>query len=144
MFRQPRGRFYATYFCRASLEISLPRVHEYAGDYQKVNRGLSINNPEHCAYRATDKMDAVDDDGKELGWRPSIHMPRWASRIDLEITGVRVERMNSISHEDAMAEGMAWDDAIYDYSRLWESIHDPGAWNANPFVWVVEFKRVKP
>lgn len=135
---------------------------EYAGDYQRVNRGLSINNPEHCVYRATDKMDAVDDDGKELGWRPSIHMPRWASRILLEITGVRVERLNDISEADSAAEGLYHDGDIpfnmpwfvepedvqgYSqakdcYSVLWEQINGAGSWDANPWVYVVEFKRV--
>lgn len=81
-----------------------------------------------------------------LRWRPSIHMPRWACRLELEITGVRVERLNDCSDADAAAEGwpgfnetsldsMAW------YSDLWEQINGAGAWEANPWVWVVEFKR---
>lgn len=104
----------------------------------------AFKKPGFCAYRATDTLDAVDSDGNDLGWRPSIHMPRWASRILLEITGVSVERLKDISHEDAMAEGMAWDDAVYDYSQLWESINGTGSWDANPWVWVVEFKQVEP
>lgn len=77
-------------------------------------------------------------------WRPSIHMPRWASRILLEVTAVRVEQLQDISHSDAMAEGMAWDDAVYDYSRLWEQINGAASWAANPLVWVMEFRRVQP
>lgn len=132
-----------------------------AVDYKKHNRGESINDPEHCVYRATDKLFAVDDDGKELGWRPSIHMPRWASRIDLEITGIRVELLQDISEEDAVAEGIdaalceqfttkaptrheLKPAALHAYAGLWESINGPGSWNANPRVWVVEFKRVLP
>ena len=114
--------------------------------------------------------------------RPSIFMPRWASRIDLEITDVRVERLQDISESDAIAEGVESPDSgreehdfsicpqcggtrLYDglgqnlgvmpdcdcfecdthtkrYRHLWESINTPESWNANPCVWVVEFKRV--
>jgi hypothetical protein len=90
-------------------------------------------------YRA----DPDEKDDKERPWRPSIFMPRAASRITLEIVSVRVERLREISHEDAMGEGMAWDDAVYDYSRLWESLNGPGSWDANPFVWCVEFRMVE-
>ena len=87
-------------------------------------------------------------------WRPSIHMPRWASRINLEITGVRVEKLQDISVTDALAEGVNVNPdhhgkprtSIYSpvqaYRDLWESINGPGSWEANPWVWVVEFKRV--
>ena len=70
-------------------------------------------------------------------WRPSIHMPRWASRITLEVTGVRVERLQDINEEDALAEGVE-----HAFRSLWESINGPGSWDANPWVWVVEFRRV--
>lgn len=78
-------------------------------------------------------------------WVPSIHMPRWASRITLEIVGVSVERLQDISEADAKAEGVenpfgGW---VGGYQKLWESINGPGSWNANPWVWVVEFKRIE-
>lgn len=81
-------------------------------------------------------------------WRPSIHMPRWASRITLEVTGVRVERLKDISGSDAVAEGVRSrlpDNgiAVSEYQDLWESINGPGSWNANPWVLVVEFKVVE-
>jgi hypothetical protein len=83
-------------------------------------------------------------------WRPSIHMPRWASRITLEVTGVRVERLQDISVADAIAEGvvecnqnlrglepcMEW---RYAYEDLWGQINGQGSWDANPWVWVVSF-----
>ena len=97
----------------------------------------------------------------EGAWRPSIHMPRWASRILLEITDVRVERLNAISEEDARAEGIIdggclncgepepcgcanpEPDATDAFAYLWQSIYGQDNWNANPWVWVIEFKRVE-
>lgn len=84
-------------------------------------------------------------------WKPSIFMPRWASRITLEIVSVRIERLQDITENDAVAEGVMGDETEYDqatpkmcYAALWEKINGPGSWDANPFVWVVEFKRVDP
>lgn len=77
-------------------------------------------------------------------------MPRWASRITLEITGVRLERLQDISRGDAMAEGcphqnMAHgDDPRKWYADLWNDINGPGSWDKNPWVWVIEFKVAKP
>jgi hypothetical protein len=144
----------------------------------------------HVSYPA-------DDEGGDLRavfrWRPSIHMPRWASRITLEITSVRLERLQDISEADAVAEGVAevrspdmvsifttkgyacdiapnyvhgvpkvgddWlghkvthvvpnpgsllDTARRSYRKLWEKLNGAGSWDANPYVWVVAFKRVE-
>lgn len=84
-------------------------------------------------------------------WRPSIHMPRWASRLLLEVTAVRVERLRRISDADCIAEGAhGGHNCIpgYGYSatpyehfhHLWESIHGAASWKANPWVWVIEFR----
>lgn len=126
-----------------------------------------------CAcYRADGWTDAPDV-GYQVTpapkWTPSIHMPRWASRILLEIFSVRVERLQAISDADSVAEGIScypfrpddgfpvcdgftyrendgkcglWPKAAQAYRELWESINGPGSWDANPWVWVVEFKRV--
>jgi len=81
--------------------------------------------------------------------RPSIHMPRWASRITLEVVSVRVERLQDISRGDAMAEGCPFpnmakgDDPRKWYSDLWDQINGLGAWSANQWVWVVEFKLIE-
>ena len=104
-----------------------------------------FQKPEHCIYRE-------GWDGSDLRWRPSIHMPRWASRILLEVVSVRVERLQDIGVEEIEAEGVVTSDAdimrhgcrarAIGFSRLWDSINGAGAWSANPWVWMVEFKRV--
>lgn len=76
-------------------------------------------------------------------------MPRWASRIQLEITAVRVERLQDISDEDSLAEGIyPTGTGLYpgsakaEYRKLWETINGADSWQSTPWVWVVEFKRV--
>lgn len=105
-----------------------------------------------AAYRADDEFIGCHH------WRPSIHMPRWASQTMLEITDVRVDRLQDISEADAIAEGIErsgecnWrhygddgDDftsARHSYRSLWQSIYGTDSWNANPWVWVIEFRKV--
>lgn len=80
-------------------------------------------------------------------WRPSIHMPRWACRLVLEIVSVRVERLQDISEADAKAEGAEPAECCmahyHGFSKLWQSINGEESWNANPWVWVIEFRRVE-
>ena len=111
---------------------------------------------EHVTLSDGDGFTQTNRDGSEKSpWRPSIHMPRWASRITLRITDIRVERLQSVSHEDCEAEGCPGGHGSipgYPYSAtprehfqtLWNQINGPGAWDANPWVWVVCFERVKP
>ena len=109
--------------------------------------------PALTVYRADHEGDT-----RGAGWKPSIHMPRWASRITLEITDVRVERLQDISEADAIAEGCrpirpeivldgliirTGRSAVDEYRQLWQSIHGPESWNANPWVWVIEFKKLE-
>lgn len=128
---------------------------EFGGDYLEYRTGHRVSLGEweyphpiydHCIGRF----------GK---WTPSIHAPRWASRITLEITGVRVERIQDISEEDAIAEGIepgvkglsvwknyqscssVFSEPIKSFASLWNSVY--GTWDVNPWVWVVEFKRVE-
>ncbi|EPV0628812.1 morphogenetic protein [Citrobacter koseri] len=112
-------------------------------------------NSHDIAYRATTPADWPE----EGRWRPSIHMPRWASRILLEIIDVRVERLNDISQEDAQAEGMeltGWRPTYSDpdsggevwtpydnFAQLWESIYGEESLKAKPWVWVIKFKRIE-
>ncbi|SWO30455.1 morphogenetic protein [Klebsiella pneumoniae] len=122
-----------------------------------------FEKPEFCVYKA-DGVPAPEfydaDDELHCCWRPSIHMPRWASRILLEITNVRVERLNAINEHDAQAEGVAklrggfwkhyqpgWTQhqlsARGSFVTLWKSIYGDESWNSNPWVWVIKFKRIE-
>lgn len=112
------------------------------------------HNPEQLVvvYRASSQE--VNPDHPEWGrsrWRPSIHMPKWAARLWLEITDIRVERVQDISEDDARAEGVIndpvvpWvDQPITWFSRLWNSINEKRSygWDVNPWVWVVTFRVV--
>lgn len=101
---------------------------------------------------------------EKYGPRPSIHMPRWASRITLRVTGIRVERLQEISEADAKAEGVrsfvedgcfVYEDYVHgrgtwtmsardSFITLWESLYSHDYWTANPWVWVVEFEKEAP
>ena len=110
-------------------------------------------------YRA-DGQGPTHSDGHPPRWVPSIHMPRKYSRILLEVTDVRVERLNDINEDQALAEGIQpfgdgngfhlvdgrfyTDHPVESFAGLWQSISGEESWRANPWVWVVEFKRVKP
>jgi hypothetical protein len=126
------------------------------GDRLWVRETFCAESQQTIHYRA----DGWEYDGGG-GWKPSIHMPRWASRIDLEVTAVRVERLQDISEADAVAEGIesfmqygqqAYADylkrrhCVYDsrfsFKSLWESINGFDSWQVNPWVWVIEFRRV--
>lgn len=109
------------------------------------------NESDKVIYKADDSVYFSKDAGDK--WRPSIHMPRWASRITLEIVNVRVERVQEISFEDIYAEGISLPgiegESVANrqsaFLAFWNSIYGKGqyAWEKNPFVWVIEFRRVK-
>lgn len=100
-------------------------------------------------------------DPKKVQWRSPIHMPRWASRITLEITGVKVERLQDIDDWGAIAEGIDEPDwhksygnsdgdfiepegvAVEAFRELWDEIHGPDSWSANPWVWVISFRMIE-
>ena len=157
--------------------------------------GHDAESLEHCRASQEDAMGgsygpyyrATEENAGSLRWRPSIHMPRWASRLSLEITGVKVERLQDISEDDAIREGATWRDfgrqcghfggwrdvgickrefhprrngwtmeppaaspdfcmgsARMAFANLINKINGPETWDANPWVWCVSFRRVRP
>ena len=123
-----------------------------------IKNGISTTGRQRWAFRADGKGVRYFDNPpafiptprKVIGSRkrPSIFMPRWASRIQLEITGVRVERVQEISDSDCDAEGIRYDPVItnarQEFKELWDSIGEKRGygWDTNPWVWVIEFKRI--
>lgn len=117
--------------------ISIPCPYGAPGDRLWIRETWSIsgNGP---FYRA----DTMQPETVRYAWRSPIFMPRWASRITLEVTDVRVERLQSITEEDARAEGV---ESVAEYAELWDSLNRKRApWSANPYVWAVTFRSVKP
>lgn len=128
------------------------------GDRLYVRETWAEPNDQVVIYRANWREDAkargldnIPPDDSGIRWCPGIHMPRWASRITLEITEVRVERLQDISEADAIAEGMPTDamhyggapaSAVECFSEIWREINGAGSWDANPWVWVVVLRRV--
>lgn len=128
--------------------VSEDLLEEYRAYPEKFEK------PQYCEYAADGgaRPEYCDlDDNLRHGWLPSIHMPRWASRILLEITDVRVERLASISQEDAAKEGYPANPEPYGgsmdkflwFRQLWDSIYPEQSFSHNPWVWVIEFKRVE-
>jgi hypothetical protein len=132
------------------------------GDQLWVRETWAMINGQYV-YAASAPRDIVDGKPAPVigGWKPSIHMPRVASRITLEVTGMRIERLNNVSEDDALAEGIVrfsvagqsaygladsgnpiLPRAALAYRDLWEKINGLGSWAANPWVWVIEFKRI--
>lgn len=123
-----------------------------------------LNGDPAVLYRADKAILPCEEASKyqvfaaELPWKPSIHMPRWACRLMLEITGIRVERIQDISEDDAIAEGckaeyheipdspfspgeIAGHSAFEDFASLWHEAY-PDSWDRNDWVWVIDFKKV--
>lgn len=134
-----------------------------ACSYGKPGDILWVRETWDYGYPYAYKADGVAAIGK---WRRSIHIPKKAARLWLEITSVRVERLNEISEQDARKEGvvrnylvgfargseewknysndsMILNNATKSFMSLWESINGEDSWNTNPFVWVIEFKQIK-
>ncbi|EKT3118015.1 hypothetical protein QD871_005067 [Salmonella enterica] len=126
------------------------RVHSRATDVATLVYRASVRNSwTEQTHRVP--IAVCDKPATPEKWTPSIHMPRWASRILLEITDVRVEKLRDLSEEDAKSEGITppaggvlpgWEYRI-NFRDLWMDIYGTDSWEANPWVWVIEFKRVE-
>lgn len=150
--------------------LTTQKVHYATGDrlyvrenWQALTHGdfLPTKSPiSEVRYAATDPLAGVDKDVRGYSWRPCIHMPRWASRLTLAVTEVRVQRLQEVSEEDAFAEGVRRTEAPgewYDvddrdtscvsrdpvrcYRNLWNSLHTAAGetWDDNPWVVAVSF-----
>ncbi|EOB5436619.1 hypothetical protein ACJQ6S_000510 [Yersinia enterocolitica] len=126
------------------------RVHSRATDVATLVYRASERN----SWTEQTRRVPVSDCNRPVSpekWTPSIHMPRWASRINLIITGVRVERLNTISTGDAMAEGYPAEreatggplDAWLWFRELWDGIYPDNTFEVNPWCWVIEFERME-
>lgn len=116
----------------------------------------TAGKPMRYAYGAESPSGSASDEARKdfgLKWRPSIHMPREACRLVLEITDVRVERLQTISDADAIAEGLmqaeggSWlpgpcDHPAWAFHLLWNQVYGESSWDSNPWVWVIEFKQI--
>lgn len=127
-----------------------PRAGKEGEEWYFVDRTRASGQCYHYALDEPDGADArpgrVAGDASHWHRRPALFMPRAASRILLEIVDVRIERLGAISPEDALAEGVgpvgAGDDPVLAYRSVWERINGAGSWDADPWVWAVEFRVV--
>ena len=173
--------------CRSMSEWRGPESYAHPGDrlwvretwapFDALLLGSEKEEPQAIGYRASEeallhdheiyggtptRLDTFGIAWDRVTWKPSIFMPRWASRIPLEVTGVRVERLHDISEGDAIAEGISrtceahgcsrlcgcascteggCERATWAYANLWREINGAESWDANPWVWVIEFRR---
>lgn len=137
------GRFCQKFFSAKGNKIA-QCPYGQPGDILWVRETWSTNN--HPLKKYMYKADVEKQSSLRPLWTPSIHMPREACRLFLEVVSIRVERVQDISRGDAMAEGCPFqnmasgNDPRSWFFELWESINGKGSWVANPWVWVVEFK----
>lgn len=158
MHREPQGVGDSLWWCEpggwARCSFGQPGdrlwVRETWADYTHnivSNNGVGIASTTRPIYRADDDSSLYD-----VRWKPSIHMPRWASRITLEVTEVRVERVQEITEDDVLAEGITHEfymteaARIGEYRDLWNHLNAKRGygWDANPWVWVIRFGPLQP
>jgi hypothetical protein len=152
-------------YCDAQVRVDDVLTFEFKcpygqpGDRLWVRETFAVTNSAPYADGQSDEIafyKASWDESEQPKWKPSIFMPRKVSRITLEITEVRVERLQDISEEDAMAEGFGLGAVIkaerfgrymsagqYAFASLWEKINGKESWRTNPWVWAISFRRVE-
>lgn len=124
-------------------------VRETWSPRENVDPTVNVEKARHyCHYAATYVGDLNSEWHPYGKWRPSIHMPRWASRLTLRVTTVRVERLHDITEGDARAEGVLTleprtgaTSVRERFADLWSEVYGRESWDANPWVWVVSFNR---
>lgn len=135
---------FETNLCRGSVTIGYRASNEVRPDgvsHEEFGASSLFQRPDAEIEDFAADIKRMEAEGDR--WRPSIFMPRWASRITLEIVSVRVERLRSICHNDCLAEGLPnGPHRQRAYWNLWDSINGPGSWAANPWVWVIEFRKL--
>ena len=147
-YREGDGFCVATDPPSRSVVRDLPCPYGQPGDQLWVRETAAVGHSYDGKARVCYRSDGDVELSPDRKWTPSIFMSRRHSRISLEITNVRVERLQEISESDARSEGISknqcpdWH-AQTDYRVLWESINGPGSWDANPWVWAIEFRRVE-
>ncbi|MEM6161000.1 hypothetical protein AAH446_10695 [Erwinia sp. P6884] len=125
-------------------------------DYERSP--ADFKHSRYCQYRAdTSQFATAEDEDGQFGWQAGIHMPRWASRIDLLITGIRAEKIQDISDDDVIAEGVQTDSHFLNnfftmhseavsskdaYRKQWALQYGGTSWEVNPWVWVIDFTRL--
>lgn len=144
-----------------TIEYRIAFAYKALNTLPKSNDIQWVKVSEDKYWKAQEKID-YEENHNSSGWKPSIHMPREAARIFLEVTDVRVERLQSISNSDALSEGIKVieeDEDYFDYENngeagsygtargsffsLWRKIYGDKCFDNNPFVWVYEFKQVE-
>jgi len=139
--------------------FSVPCPYGAPGDILWVRETWAELKGGHNEVWIEYKADGLDNHGDsgDWDWKPSIFMPKTACRLFLKVKSIRVERLQSITEADAVAEGLEkwldgnfkaytkdagkFENAVPAYRSLWQSINGPGSWEANPYVWVVEFEK---
>jgi hypothetical protein len=138
--------------CQSNLKCPYGTVRDHLW-VREAWAHVIVGNQIDYLYRA-DHHTGIEKKNGDQKWKPSIHMPKVACRLMLEVTGVKVERVQEISETDAIAEGCSGDrfatghgnieevSPSEQYKELWEKINGPNSWASNPFVWVIEFQRL--
>lgn len=132
-----------------TLGYDLTTPYGEPGDRLWVRETFCPNWCDEVIYKADGGSAVEAGYEREPSWKPSIHMPRKASRILLALTGVRVERLQSISEKDAEAEGCGISERYckveprVHFSSVWEEINGLQSWLDNPWVWVLDFRRIE-
>ncbi|MGL5526434.1 MAG: hypothetical protein ACRDCY_22140 [Aeromonas veronii] len=149
-FGRPGDRLYVRECHAQVLEVDIPGGRP-VGPVGTMGATSRPDLKSRYVYRADGEMPDVQwhhiGDRQPVRWTPSIHMPRKAARILLDVSSVRVERLHAISEADARAEGVIAASGPFEaqlaFHELWRSIYGRENWQANPWVWVVEFKQVQ-